>query len=254
MLSMLVIRPNEWVPEERLANFGWGPRGATRAALHCAVSRLRRCLARYSDRNWIEHSDAGYRISVPPERVDTAVFRQTVEDAAKAGGGVVRLQRLGTALRVWRGRPLTHTSDWVRCDPEVLALERDRLQCGYDLADLGLSCGRAQTALPLIERLAVELPYDEPLQARRLLLMNAVGRRAEALRLYDRIRRQLADELGVDPSGTLRTTHLALLGDGSDEMVGESARVLQTYRREQVRRRRQRRSVVKHALSRPLPR
>jgi len=44
-----------------------------------------------------------------------------------------------------------------------------------------------------------------------------MGNRGEALRVYERLRRLLSDELGVDPSPELRAVHLAVLRAGREQ-------------------------------------
>ncbi len=86
----------------------------------------------------------------------------------------------------------------VRLDEARLSAEEERFRTGeLDVAAL--------TAMhekhPLRERLAG-------------LLMRALcaqGRQSDALRVYEEVRRKLADELGVDPSQELQDVHLAAL-------------------------------------------
>ncbi|RLK25446.1 DNA-binding SARP family transcriptional activator [Micromonospora sp. M71_S20] len=212
LLGALLIHANAWVSHSRLASLTWGEADASRNALHCAVARLRRMLGDAGGRDaGIEHSGAGYRIIVEPDRLDAARFSALARLADEADKPDTRFEALLRALRTWRGPVLAESSEWLRMDPAVLALERDRLERTYELGDLALRLDRASLALPLVEQLAAHLPFDEPLHARLLTLMAAVGRRAEALRAYGRVRRRLADELGVDPSDVLREAHLALL-------------------------------------------
>ncbi|WP_422771348.1 AfsR/SARP family transcriptional regulator [Plantactinospora sp. WMMC1484] len=212
LLGALLIHANAWVSHRRLASLTWAEADVSRNALHCAVARLRRMIGDAGDRNvGIEHSGAGYRIIVGPDQLDAARFSTLARRADEADTPDARFEALLRALRVWRGPVLAESSEWLRMDPTVLALERDRLERTYELGDVALRLDRAALALPLVERLAAHLPFDEPLHARLLMLMAAVGRRAEALRAYGRMRRRLADELGVDPSDVLREAHLTLL-------------------------------------------
>src|SRR5436309_3125000 len=54
-------------------------------------------------------------------------------------------------------------------------------------------------------------PLREPLAARLVLALYAAGRQADALAAYERCRRVLADQLGVDPAPPLRRVHAAVL-------------------------------------------
>ncbi|WP_078559432.1 BTAD domain-containing putative transcriptional regulator [Streptomyces sp. PRh5] len=212
LLGVLLLTPGEWVSDERLIELAWSPMGASRAALHNAVSRLRGWLHTSVDCSVaLEYSAARYRIKVPPESVDVVRFRSQLADAEHARSRQERADHLLAALGEWRGPVLAHTREWIRTDPEVVNLEKSRLDSTCELADIALQTGGIEQALPYVERMAGALPYDEPLQARLITMLGACGRRAEALRVYEEVRAGLAEELGVDPSAELRDVHLRLL-------------------------------------------
>ncbi len=52
---------------------------------------------------------------------------------------------------------------------------------------------------------------NERLAARFIAALYAAGRQADALDAYERVRAQLADELGAAPSPDLQAAHLAVL-------------------------------------------
>ncbi|MEK8106078.1 BTAD domain-containing putative transcriptional regulator [Micromonospora sp. M12] len=78
---------------------------------------------------------------------------------------------------------------------------------------------RAQAALagagPLDEvdlsRLVARTPPDEPSAALLVRVLAAQGREAEALEVVERLRTELADRYGTDPSPVITAVHLALL-------------------------------------------
>jgi hypothetical protein len=63
--------------------------------------------------------------------------------------------------------------------------------------------------------LAVEQPLNERLHAHLMTALYRSGRRHEALGVYQRLRRALVDELGIEPSGPVQQLHLNLLGSDS---------------------------------------
>ncbi|MDQ3762287.1 MAG: bacterial transcriptional activator domain-containing protein [Actinomycetota bacterium] len=93
---------------------------------------------------------------------------------------------------------------------------RDRLGKVHLWALCALSEGYAQRGrYQLAARTAEDAVALEPFRERtHQLLMRvhaAAGNPAEALRAYDRCRRLLAEELGVDPTAETAALHLALL-------------------------------------------
>jgi tetratricopeptide (TPR) repeat protein len=64
-----------------------------------------------------------------------------------------------------------------------------------------------------------EHPYREDLWQRLILALHRSGRRAEALHAYTTIRRQLVDDLGIEPGQDLRDAHNAVLNDDLSEAV-----------------------------------
>ncbi|WP_436842637.1 BTAD domain-containing putative transcriptional regulator [Streptomyces flaveolus] len=59
-------------------------------------------------------------------------------------------------------------------------------------------------------------PLDEPLYGQPTRALDAAGRSAEALAVFEEARRGLADELGADPSPALSALHLHRLRDGTE--------------------------------------
>jgi DNA-binding SARP family transcriptional activator len=74
-----------------------------------------------------------------------------------------------------------------------------------------------------LDELTAQYPLREQLHERRMLALYRCGRQSEALSGYDRLRRQLADELGVDPSESLQRLHRQVLNhDPALDWTGHS--------------------------------
>ena len=104
-------------------------------------------------------------------------------------------------------------------DGDWLDTQRARLHTVLtrSLDSLAAACvATGQTALAVAA--ATELTNLEPFREggyRRLMeAHHAAGDRGEALLVYERCRRLLAEELGVDPSAQTQAAYLALLGTG----------------------------------------
>lgn len=213
LLVLLLLDPGRTVGTTRLIDGIWGdgaPSGASNA-LQALVSRLRRTLG---DGGPLHGDITGYRLDVPRSRVDLCAFEDIVatgrrlrDDGDPRGAGRV----LGDALALWRGDPLTElTATGAANDTAVRLAELRRSATEERLACL-LEDGDHHTALPDIEALVAREPLRERPVELLMRALDACGRQADALAAYDRLRRGLAEEMGIDPSSHVQQLHLRLL-------------------------------------------
>ncbi|MFI6735981.1 BTAD domain-containing putative transcriptional regulator [Nonomuraea sp. NPDC050451] len=211
LLALLLLDAGRMVSVERLIDGQYGDRPPAEAAnaIQAQISRLRRSLPA----GLIEFHGAGYRLAVSPDDVDAHRFERLSREGRRllAGGRFPgAASSLREALELWRGPALADVADAPFAGPQALRLEELRLSAMEDLmeAELGLPEGSPVAALQ-------DLVSAHPLRERpRGLLMRALeaaGRPAEALTVFDETRRLLADELGTDPSPELAALHLAIL-------------------------------------------
>ncbi|XRQ09045.1 BTAD domain-containing putative transcriptional regulator [Actinomadura welshii] len=221
LLSALLLTPGDVMGEDRLLTLAWGAEKGSRRALQCAATRLRAWLRTAGPDVRLEHLGTGYRLAVPDGAVDIGRFRARVAAHARTADPERGFALLAAALREWRGPVLGGRLEPVAGDPAVREVEQARVDCAAALAELALRLDRPAAALPLVEDAAAAAPYDEPLQARLVRLLTACGRNAAALRQVERVRRRLADELGVSPSREVLDAHAAAL----ERRAGPAARV-----------------------------
>ncbi|GAA5194800.1 BTAD domain-containing putative transcriptional regulator [Rugosimonospora acidiphila] len=209
LLVALAGEPGRVIGTERLIDTLWGsaaPANATNA-LQALVYRLRGALGRDA----IGADPTGYRLVVEPDAVDAARFTRLVDEARTAAPPVARVL-LKDALALWRGPALADLDD----PAGVARLEESRLAAVEDYAAACLTDWDPAEALALTAREIDTNPTRERLQALHIGALHALGRPADALRHFDRVRRTLADELGVDPSAELAALHLELLRGGPE--------------------------------------
>ncbi len=96
-------------------------------------------------------------------------------------------------------------------DAEADRLDELRVAAAESLADAHVRLGRGGEDVDRLGELAQRYPLREPLAARLVMALYAAGRQADALAAYERCRRALADQLGVDPAPPLRRVHAAVL-------------------------------------------
>jgi len=192
VLAALLVEPGVVVPVDRLVHRVWGDRTPqrVRGALHSHLTRLRRALPGVP----ITHGSGGYVLAVDPGTVDLHRFRALVARARATDDEAL----FAEAMALSRGEPFaTLDTPWlttVRAE-----LDRERTAAELDHTDLRLRLGgHAELVAPLTS-LAERRPLDERLAAQLATALYRAGRRADALDHLHRVRRRLADELGIDP-------------------------------------------------------
>jgi predicted ATPase len=96
-------------------------------------------------------------------------------------------------------------------DAAVTRLDGLRLAAMEDRYDAEMTLGNGAELVTELTDLVAAHPVRERLVAALMRALVASGRDSEALRVYERARETLADELGVDPSPELSALHVALL-------------------------------------------
>jgi predicted ATPase/DNA-binding SARP family transcriptional activator len=216
LLAVLVAHRGTVVSLDRLADAVWGddPPATARATLQTHVSKLRRSIS-CADGAAIERRGDGYVLEAEPESVDVERFEAELDRAreALASDPGTALELVTAALGRWHGAAFAGFADDEAVRPEAVRLEELRLVAHELRADARLAVGDAATAVGELEALALEHPLRERLWARWMLALHHCGRQAEALRVAQDLRRRLADELGLEPSGDLRAVEQAIAAD-----------------------------------------
>ncbi|WP_246260026.1 AfsR/SARP family transcriptional regulator [Streptomyces typhae] len=124
-----------------------------------------------------------------------------------------RRTRRGTVpagARAWQAEAFAgRDTPWFNELRDTLA--RERLAAELDGKDIALRQGRHSELLAPLTARAATYPLDERLAGQLMLALYRAGRAADALAHYRNLREHLAEELGVDPSGSLRDLHQQLL-------------------------------------------
>jgi DNA-binding SARP family transcriptional activator len=229
VLAHLLIRANEVVSADRLIDEVWGDKApeTARGTLHSYVSRLRNVV---SDGARIEGRPPGYVLHVDPEQIDALRFEALVREGRRllAEDPEAALERLDEALSLWRGIPLADLADELSLRPEIGRLEELRLVAVEHRIAAELALGRHDELGAELESLVEEHPLRERLWGHLMLALYRSRRQAEALNAFQRARRLLADELGLDPSPELRELQGRILRQ--DPALEPEAQRLRGYR------------------------
>ena len=220
VLAVLLQRRGQSVPPETILDLVWGSgdSGATLsvAAVHTVIARLRRSLGV----DVVETHDIGYRLT-GAATTDAEAFADRVRRARGVPAAeAVPLYR--EALALWRGTPAYAgvsvdlvLSERVRLDELRSAAIEDLAAALLDPSGPADPHHGAEAAAEEAWELAAEASRQNPLRERpHALAMVAayrLGRQAEALEVYRRLRVRLREDLGIDPSPALATVHAQVL-------------------------------------------
>ncbi|KUJ70509.1 hypothetical protein ACZ90_03720 [Streptomyces albus subsp. albus] len=210
--AMLVLAEGAPVTAERLIEALWDTEPPTRArnVLHGHVSRLRGTLRSGSTADVVTCA-GGYALRLPPESVDVWRFRSLLHEARAADGAEPRVRLLREALDLWRGPAMGTVNATPVLSAAATRLEEDRLCALRELAAALHELGGHGEAAALLREAIARHPLRESLVAAAVRALHAAGRRSEAVELYLRTQRVLAEELGVDPGPELSDAYLGIL-------------------------------------------
>ncbi|MER8184602.1 BTAD domain-containing putative transcriptional regulator [Kitasatospora sp. NPDC094015] len=216
VLAALLLDPGRPVGLEVLLDAVWGEQlpAAAVATLRGYVSRLRRTLgAPAGAAGPLVWSDGGYLLCIPPGSVDGVRFEHLLREAAQArtAGRPARAETLlAEALALPTGAPLAGLPGRYaerhreRLAERIVDAEQQR-------AELGLDLGRHAELVAGLAELTAAHPLRERLRELSMLALYRCGRQAEAIAVFQDVRRRLDADLGVAPGPTLARLYERIL-------------------------------------------
>jgi DNA-binding SARP family transcriptional activator/WD40 repeat protein len=218
LLAHLVASCGTMVPASDLMFTLWGeepPRSAAKS-LQTFVLRLRDVLEpeRGTSPQVLVTSGPGYRLDIDPMAVDAERFARLARlgrESLAQDRPDTAVPTLEDALRLWRGPAYAGFQDTMFGEAESRRLDELRMGATEDLWSAELERGHAVAAIPELERLVGAHPLRERLWELLILAVYREGQQGAALMAFDRARKVLADELGVDPGPALRELHRRVL-------------------------------------------
>jgi predicted ATPase/class 3 adenylate cyclase len=207
LLGVLGLHANEAVSTARLAEELWGERAPATAEklVQGYAHALRKQLG-----DALVTRARGYALRVGEGELDLFEFarlREQARDLPVATASEV----LTRALSLWRGRALADVELEGSSRHEVERPNELHLATLVERIETDLALGRHAELVGELDALVAAHPLDERLRRQLMLALYGSGRQAEALEVYQRTRRLLVDELGIEPSSELRTIEKAIL-------------------------------------------
>jgi DNA-binding SARP family transcriptional activator/tetratricopeptide (TPR) repeat protein len=214
LLALLLLHANQVVTANDLASAIWpgNPPKTARVTMQNYIMRLRHALGPAGYERIVSHP-SGYVIEVHRDELDVAQFAELQGAglaAARAGAWENASGQLAAALNLWRGKPLADVPSPLLA-AEVERLAEMRLVALETRIDADLHLCRHHEMIPELAALATAEPLRERVHELLMLALYRSGQQAAALATYRHARRQLVDQLGVEPGPALRELNQRIL-------------------------------------------
>ena len=154
----------------------------------------------------------GYLLRLRRHRLDARQFEALVATgrAEVSRDPAAAAATLRTALALWRGPALAGLTGST-LQAAASTWDEQRMICLEGCLRIELDLGRHGQVAAELASLVAQNPFRESLVGLLMVALDRAGRRSEALDAYHRLRRHLADELGIDPGPEVRRIHQAVL-------------------------------------------
>jgi DNA-binding SARP family transcriptional activator len=217
LLTLLLLHVNETISMERLVDELWGERPPDTAdrTVYVQISRLRKALGRRPEgEGRVVTHERGYRLTLDRERIDAHRFERLVAEGGRelaAGRPERAADTLERALALWRGAALHDAAYEPFAQSEIKRLHELRVAALEQRIDADLALGSHADVAGRLPALIADHPYREHLRAQLMLALYRCDRQADALQAFRDARRELVDELGIEPGERLRALERAIL-------------------------------------------
>jgi DNA-binding SARP family transcriptional activator len=208
LLAVLLLHANEVVSTDRLIDELWGaaPPPTAAKSIQVHISKLRKELGE----GRLATQAPGYVLRVHPWELDLTRFEQLAGESRRAAPRAAA-QKLREALALWRGPALADLAYEPFTQAEIARLEELRLAALEQRIDADLAIGVHAELIGELEALVAQHPLRERLRCQLMLALYRSARQAEALDVYRQARRELSEELGLEPSEELKRLEQAIL-------------------------------------------
>jgi DNA-binding SARP family transcriptional activator len=221
----LVMAGERGLTQDELADTVWGDElPATWApALRGIVSRVRAFVAQAvgagTDPDLLSGRHRRYVLRLPPDTVvDLHEAQRAIDEVERILAGAADAVPLGDELAAAVAATTQLRAPFLPgCDAEWIDAQRRQLaelrQRGLEISsDAASRSGDGDVAVRLALEAVATGPRRKSAHRRLMDAYRMVGNRAEALRVYQRLRRLLSEEIGVEPDRETERAYLRLLG------------------------------------------
>ncbi|MEV4508573.1 BTAD domain-containing putative transcriptional regulator [Dactylosporangium sp. NPDC049525] len=210
VLAVLGLSAGRVVSVEHLVDVVWsGAPPATAAnTLQSHISHLRTVLGR---REAVVARPPGYLLALDGEATDVQRAERLILAGRNDADPARAAAALRAALELWRGPALADVRavPWLERQAERLAMLH--AEASHALVEARLNLGEHVQLVAELGEQARQHPFDEQVHAQHMLALYRSGRQADALEAFQRLRRHLGEELGIEPGPAVRELQARIL-------------------------------------------
>lgn len=223
MLALLLLNHLRVVPVPALIDELWdeAPPKTARTALQVYVFHLRKKLTQNTGLTLGEVAESmlqtvpnGYRFAAEADQFDLQIYRSLEQAGNKSmdeGDLHSAAQSFRQALRLWRGPVVADVEPGTRIRAETAALEQSRMMMLDYRIELDLRLGLHREILSELAVLTSRRRFHENLHAQYMIALYRSGYRIRALEAFHKLRHNMIQEFGLEPSVKLQKYHQAVL-------------------------------------------
>ena len=241
VFTLLASCANSVVQHERFIEELWeqGPPSSVSTTLQTYIYQLRKSLrldksqvsvtAGLDAGPALRTSHGGYILTLPANAIDSYRFEDVSRRGMQemyAGNVYAAAATMSEALQLWYGTALVDVESGPILSAERLRLEELRKTVLEQRIDADLLLGRHAEVIGELTGLLSAAPTNERFACQLMLALHRSGHRADALRVYETVRRALDAQLGLDPSAELQRLHRAVLNGDDDPAPHTAAQVV----------------------------
>jgi DNA-binding SARP family transcriptional activator len=238
MVALLALNNERMVPVTALLDELWEdePPRSARTTLHTYVLQVRRMLSagiahdadQREAKTILTTCQGGYRLQLHEDEIDVSRFESVSARGSRCyddGDFETAAGLLSEALRLWRGPTLAGLNPGPPLLAEIARLDAQRLVILDRRLRAELGCGLHGRVLGELSGLVVSHPMHENLHELLMIALYRSGQRLQALDAFRSLRRQLREEVGLEPGGPIQRLHQAIIDD-DPRLDGDRQRIL----------------------------
>lgn len=213
VMAILAANRGTAVSADRIINLIWPeePPTSAKTSLQVTISQLRSILEPNrkprSQSQFLRTDGTGYLLDISDDEIDLGILERRTRLAMDSPTE----SNLRNVRELWDSPILAEFGDCSWARPYIEVAEQQRLTVVARHAALAIENGNEDLAATSVRIELRRRPFEERLAGLLMVSLARQGRQAEALDVYHAIRERLRDQLGLEPTVTLRSLERSIL-------------------------------------------